>query len=161
MFKIARIFRGFFTVKLFIKSALLGVLFFLVTGLGSPPIQPEVCIGPYCFKVDIADTDKKRQKGLMFVHEMPIRNGMLFVFPQNKRHPFWMKNTPIPLDIIWIDRSGHISHIHHSARPYDSTPIRPPSLSKFVLEINGGLSKKLGFKIGQPVRLPNRVFHNS
>lgn len=149
-----------FSRKPILLSILFGMLV-LVMGMSDAPTQPEVCIGSHCFEVEIADTKQLREKGLMYVDHLPANAGMLFVFPREGKHSFWMKNTPVSLDIIWINASGRIAHIQHRARPYDITAIMPEKPGKYVLEISGGLSRKFGFKVGQTVRLPNRLFHNS
>ena len=78
-------------------------------------------------------------------------SGMLFIFNEEKIYPFWMKNTLIPLDIIWIDSSKKAVYIKHSAQPCgagDCPNITPDKPANFVLEINGGLCEKLGISEG-------------
>lgn len=79
---------------------------------------------------------------------------MLFIFPKPERPAFWMKNTLIPLDMIFIDEAGSIIHIHENARPHDLTGISPPSPVVMVLEINGGLARRLGIRVGDVLRHP-------
>lgn len=101
-----------------------------------------------CFKVQIADTDKKREKGLMFVKELPENEGMLFVYDQEWIYSFWMKNTLIPLDMIWIDKDKKIVDIQ-TAQPCTSAPCPsyiPAWKAKYILEINAWLSEKYGLK---------------
>lgn len=78
---------------------------------------------------------------------------MLFIFNDVANHPFWMKNTVIPLDIIWIDSSRKISFIQMNAIPFSETPIFPSGNSKWVLEVRAGATKKYHFKVGDPVTI--------
>lgn len=108
-------------------------------------------INDQAFTLTIAKTASERKKGLMFVPSLPSRNGMLFVFPENDIHPFWMKNTLIPLDIIWINDSYKIVYIHKHAEPYSTVPIYPTEISRFVLEINAGESNDYNIHVGDYV----------
>jgi hypothetical protein len=79
-------------------------------------------------------------------------HGMLFEFPQAEQQTFWMKNTYIPLDIIYIGRDGRIVSISANAKPFDESPLPSAGPANGVLEIKGGLSAKLGIKAGDKVR---------
>ncbi len=98
--------------------------------------------------VEIADTPESREKGLMYREEMPNNHGMLFLMPDEIIQTFWMKNTPLSLDIIFIDRNWKIAGIIEDAVPYstDHLSIEKPSL--YVLEVNGGFCKKHEIKEG-------------
>ncbi len=86
--------------------------------------------------------------------ELPAGAGMLFVYEHPQSVAFWMRNTLIPLDMIFVDIRGEIVHLHENAQPLDETPI-PGGDSVFaVLEINGGLSRRIGFKVGDTLRHP-------
>ncbi|MAE50290.1 MAG: hypothetical protein CMH27_00620 [Micavibrio sp.] len=102
----------------------------------------------YNFDVELALTPKEQQKGLMFREEMPEMHGMLFVFGSEFTRSFWMKNTLIPLDIIFIERDGRIQHVHSMAKPLDESAVSSGAPSYAVLEINGGLANKLDIKPG-------------
>lgn len=106
------------------------------------------------FQVEIADDDAERAQGLMNRAEMPQDSGMLFVFPDEKFRSFWMKNTLIPLDILFIDSKGVVVHIHHHATPHDLTGIPSQMPAMYALEINGGQAASLGIQVG------DKVFHN-
>lgn len=106
------------------------------------------------FMVELALTPNQFARGLMHRTNLPEDAGMLFYFPDYTPRSFWMKNTLIPLDIIYINDSGEISHIYHSAQPHDKTPIPSNGPAKGVLEINGGLSMKLGIGIGDRIKHP-------
>lgn len=100
------------------------------------------------FSVEIADDDAERARGLMFRESMPRMSGMLFLYDQPQQVAFWMKNTLIPLDLLFADARGVIGHIHHEAIPHDETAIpgRGPRLA--ILEINGGMARALGIDVG-------------
>jgi len=111
----------------------------------------SVCINENCFEVEVAATPKEREKGLMQRSFMDQDEGMFFVFDREGRYSFWMKNTLISLDIIWINSDNKIVFIEKNAQPCHGLTclsIAPDQTAKYVLEINGGLSDKFGFKIG-------------
>ncbi|MAR79221.1 MAG: hypothetical protein CMM18_03215 [Rhodospirillaceae bacterium] len=103
------------------------------------------------FYVEIADTKEKRQKGLMFRDFLNENQGMLFDFKQEEKVSFWMKNTSIPLDIIFIDKKGYIVNIYENATPFSKKVIKSKYQVRAVLEINAGLVKKLRISIGDIV----------
>jgi uncharacterized membrane protein (UPF0127 family) len=111
----------------------------------------QVRIGYHTFHVEIADTPELQHKGLMERPNLPKNKGMLFVFNRDDQHSFWMKNTYIPLDIIWIDNSNTIVHIKNEATPKSLEILTPPTQARYVLEINGGLAQKYLFYVGQHV----------
>jgi uncharacterized membrane protein (UPF0127 family) len=102
-------------------------------------------------KVEVARTPEARSRGLMFRTRLPPEEGMLFDFEKNSRHPFWMKNTLIPLDMIFIDEDGTIVGIVENAEPKTTAP-RDGGRSRYVLEVNGGYCASLGVKTGDRVR---------
>ncbi|WP_195820447.1 DUF192 domain-containing protein [Roseobacter sp. MH60115] len=106
------------------------------------------------FAVEIADDDRERAQGLMHREHLPSSAGMLFVYDRPQTLSFWMRNTLIPLDLIFIDQTGTVRTIHHSAQPLDETPIPGGSGLTHVLEINGGLAKALGITAGTVLRHP-------
>lgn len=115
--------------------------------------------GQLAFSIELADTPAERSQGLMFRETMPRSAGMLFVYEYPQRVAFWMKNTLIPLDMLFVDANGRISHIHENAIPKDLTVI-PGGDSVFaVLEINGGLVAQYGISVGNVLR--HKVFSNS
>lgn len=109
------------------------------------------------FSVDVVKTKKEQSRGLMFVESMPQSKGMLFVYDRPTSLSFWMRNTLIELDMLFIDPFGVVQHIHHRAIPLDETPIHGGDGLVGVLEINGGLSKALGIAVGTEVRHPSFV----
>ena len=107
------------------------------------------------FTVDVARTAEERAKGLMFVEKMPMRQGMLFVFPSERPLSFWMKNTLIPLDMIFADRNGVVLHVHENAIPGDLSGVPSTEPAQYVLEINGGMSRLLGITPGAEIAHPD------
>ncbi|MGB1035259.1 MAG: DUF192 domain-containing protein [Primorskyibacter sp.] len=106
------------------------------------------------FTIHVADDPAERSRGLMFVEAMPRFSGMLFVYEQPQRVAFWMKNTLIPLDMIFADARGVVQHVHVNAQPQDLTTIPGGEAIQYVLEINGGLSRVLGIAPGTQLRHP-------
>lgn len=89
----------------------------------------------------------------MYVENLPTRNGMLFVFEKSKFHGFWMKNTPLPLDIIWIDEYYTVVDIIKNTVPFSTESLLPTQKAKYALEINAGLSDLYYIKIGQKIKV--------
>jgi uncharacterized protein len=104
------------------------------------------------FSIEIADTEAERSKGLMFRTEMPSSSGMLFVYQQPKHPYFWMKNTLIPLDMVFADSTGLVTKVQSNAIPQDLTPIDGGDGVMFVLEINAGLAARMGIVPGAVMR---------
>ncbi len=100
------------------------------------------------FAIELALTPAQQQQGLMNRTEMADTKGMLFFFGPEAPRSFWMKNTLIPLDMIFIKKDGTILNIHDSAIPHDLTSIKSAGPVSAVLEINGGLSKRFDIKSG-------------
>ena len=100
------------------------------------------------FCVELATTYSERQQGLMFREDLEFNEGMIFVYDQPKPVSFWMKNTSIPLDIIFADGSGTVTKIFKNAVPFSTVSIFGGEQVQYVLEINAGLSKSLGIKLG-------------
>ena len=106
------------------------------------------------FSVEIADTDDERAQGLMNRQKLAKSAGMLFIYDAPKRAGFWMKNTLVPLDMIFADATGQVTKVHANAIPMDKTTIDGGQNVSFVLEINGGLAKRLGIVEGSVLRHP-------
>lgn len=109
------------------------------------------------FTVEIADSPAERAQGLMFRKTLAPGSGMLFVYDRPRQVAFWMRNTFIPLDLIFMDATGTIRHIHPNAQPLDESPIPgataddPNPERKLILEIGGGEAVRLGLATGQPM----------
>jgi uncharacterized membrane protein (UPF0127 family) len=110
--------------------------------------------GDYAFTVEVVDTPATRQKGLMFVQSLGKDAGMLFDFKQEQETAFWMQNTFIPLDMIFIAADGVVKTIHVNAKPHDTTSIPSQVPVQFVLEIPGGRSVEIGLKPGDRIEHP-------
>jgi uncharacterized membrane protein (UPF0127 family) len=106
------------------------------------------------FTVWIADTEPRHNQGLMWVKSLPPTRGMLFLFDAPQVTSFWMKNTLIPLDLLFIAPNGRIIRIAENATPLSEATIDSMGLITGVLEVAGGTSRRLGFKAGDRVRHP-------
>ncbi|MEL6207197.1 MAG: DUF192 domain-containing protein [Pseudomonadota bacterium] len=110
--------------------------------------------GQAAFNVSVADDPQERSRGLMFVEEMARSTGMLFVYEAPQVASFWMRNTLIPLDMIFAGPDGVVRHVHSNAIPGDETPILGGDDILVVLEINGGLAEQFGIDPGTELRHP-------
>lgn len=110
--------------------------------------------GTHEFTVEVVDTPESRARGLMEVLELADNAGMLFDFKEERPVSFWMRNTFIPLDMIFIEADGTVLNIHVNARPHDTTSIPSAGPVQFVLEIPGGRSVELGIEAGDQVSHP-------
>lgn len=121
-------------------------------GLSYQPLVVETQNGQkHHFDIELALTPKQQQMGLMFRKSMPDDYGMMFFFGQESAQFFWMKNTLIPLDMIFIKKDGRIHHIHKNAVPHSLKRIGSNGPISAVLEVNGGLTSRLGIKPGDQV----------
>jgi len=111
--------------------------------------------GQATFTVDVADDPQERAQGLMFVESMPTLTGMLFIYEKPQNVSFWMKNTLIPLDMLFVSPQGEVLSIHENAVPGDLTPIPGGDGVQVVLEINGGLARRLGVDVGDVLQHPS------
>jgi uncharacterized membrane protein (UPF0127 family) len=110
--------------------------------------------GVHVFSVEIADTEAAREKGLMFRKKLPEGQGMLFDFHQAQQVSFWMKNTYIPLDMIFIQGNGRILRIAENTEPLSLQLIPSGGPVLAVLEVIGGTARKLGIAPGDRVAFP-------
>jgi hypothetical protein len=120
------------------------------------PLDIITAKGPVHFRVEIADDEAEREQGLMFRTHLDDDAGMLFDFHTPQQVAFWMRNTLIPLDMIFIRADGVIANIADNAEPYNETPIPSAGPVVGVLEIGGGLTQELGIKAGDKVT--HRIF---
>lgn len=104
------------------------------------------------YRVELATTEAERQRGLMHRRSLARDAGMLFLWPQPRSVAFWMRNTLIPLDMIFIDARGRVTRVHARARPLDETPIPGGQNVLAVLEINGGEAARAGIRPGVTMR---------
>ncbi|WP_161991826.1 DUF192 domain-containing protein [Agrobacterium tumefaciens] len=149
-------------LRAMVKSAVMALLFFTLAGtaqsqerqtFSSEPLTVETASGKtHDFVAELALDNAQREQGLMFRKSMPPENGMLFDFGEARDVAMWMRNTLIPLDMLFIARDGRITHIHENAVPHSEAIISSRGPVKFVLELNGGTAKRYGIKPGDMVR---------
>jgi uncharacterized membrane protein (UPF0127 family) len=119
----------------------------------APRVVVETAAGArHAVGVEIARTDLQRAKGLMDRRELADDAGMLFLFDETSDHSFWMKNTLIPLDMIFIDEEGRIVGVVERAEPRTLTQRSVGKPSRYVLEVNGGWTRARGVRAGDRVR---------
>ena len=111
------------------------------------------------FDIDMATTEPQREHGLMFRKQLGAYEGMLFDFFREQPVAFWMKNTLIPLDMVFIAADGTVRHVHANAVPMSTDTIPSEAAVRAVLEINGGTARLLGIKQGDKVKHP--IFGNA
>jgi uncharacterized membrane protein (UPF0127 family) len=145
---------------LVIIAVLFYVFFYFAEKLQAPSLPGDssgsVCIKERCFFVELAKTDAERGKGLMYRNELDKNKGMLFIFDKEAIYPFWMKNTLIPLDMIWADSNGKVVFISQNVQPCKSLicpSVMPSAKAKYVLEINAGIAEENGLKLGDELKL--------
>jgi len=151
-------------MKSFAKIFLFASLFFLFLFFSNILQAPnfifdkqgfvKVCFKEACFLAEILENREEALKGLMFRQELEKDKGALFVFEKDGIHSFWMKNTLINLDIIWINSKNQVVFIKKNAEPCAESKcasIRPNKKAKYVLEINAGISEKINLQIGDTV----------
>lgn len=171
-------------MRMFLEISLLIILVVILLCLVFYPVKivppqivkhnqlSSVCFGNPpaggCFQVELARTESERDQGLMYRKELDKNKGMLFIFDKESIYPFWMKNTLIPLDMIWADSNGKVVFISQNVQPCQPASLReallagkslicpsvfPPVKAKYVLEINAGLCDKMGLKIGDDLKI--------
>ena len=106
------------------------------------------------FTVKLAKSAAQRRYGLMFTPDLPDRHGMLFIFETDAVRRFWMKNTQIPLDMLFFDSAGRLVSLIRSAAPFSLTPRASTGPARYVLEINGGDAAKMGVQPDARLLLP-------
>ncbi|WP_306146090.1 DUF192 domain-containing protein [Roseibium sp. MMSF_3412] len=150
--------------RVFRSVAKVFLALFLVTGLTSgtfaqddgkrlrtEPLTVESAEKTHRFTVEVAVSAPERSRGLMFREEMAADDGMLFIFEKEGDRYFWMKNTPLPLDIIYIDAAGKIVSIAADTTPFSEQTIPSGAPAKYVLELNAGTSAERGIVVGDTV----------
>ncbi len=145
-------------MRLAFISAMAAALFLVTAPLKAQvaqPILPKAPLtfatprGPVTLNVELATTPYEQEMGLMYRRHLALHAGMLFIFPESGMETFWMKNTILPLDMVFIKSDGMISSIHAHAVPFDLSPISSDEPVRYVLEINAGAAKKLGLAPGE------------
>jgi uncharacterized protein len=147
--------------------AMLGVLAFSACASAQTPQNPEGPTDPltivasgksHAFKVELADTPREREMGLMYRTSMPKDHGMIFEFRPAEAVTMWMKNCVFPQDMLFLDDDGTIMAIAENARPGSERLIGPGFPVSGVLELNAGIVKELGLKPGDKVK--HKLFGN-
>jgi uncharacterized protein len=123
-------------------------------GEGFEPLQIATSTGTHAFQVEIAKDEASRARGLMERRYMPADRGMLFEFDREAPVAFWMKDTYIPLDMVFIARTGVVTRIVANAEPLSERSIPSGGPSAAVLELDGGTAAAIGLKVGDKVRHP-------
>lgn len=119
------------------------------------PLQPLAVTTPkgtFRFMVELADSPREREYGLMCRKALAADRGMLFQFPKADYQAFWMRNTLIPLDIIYIGADGRVVSIVRNARPLDETPLPSSAPAQYVLELAAGRAAQIGLLPGDKVQ---------
>ncbi len=142
-----------------IRTAALATVFAIAAGSVSAACSESAVDlrgdwGSARFTVEVADDAAERAQGLMNRPSMPRSAGMLFLYEAPQRATFWMRNTLIPLDMIFMDPTGTVTRIHENAVPLDETTIDGGPGVQAVLEINGGLARAVGIDVGSELRHP-------
>ncbi|MEP9373243.1 DUF192 domain-containing protein [Mesorhizobium sp. KR1-2] len=117
------------------------------------PLVAVTGSGEHAFSIEIADNDAERSAGLMFRQHMASDHGMLFVFDETRPVGFWMKNTPMPLDLVFIGQDGRVKAVRRG-EPFSEALIAPDGPVRFVLELKAGMAEKAGIKDGDVFRHP-------
>jgi uncharacterized membrane protein (UPF0127 family) len=123
-------------------------------GRAAVVLQPKTG-RPVTVYVEVADTPDAQARGLMYRTQLAPDGGMVFLFDRERNQSFWMKNTPLPLDMIFISTSGRIVGIHADAKPFSLEPIGVGAASRVVLEVNAGFAAAHGLAPGDAVTYRN------
>ncbi|MFU0506554.1 DUF192 domain-containing protein [Pseudaminobacter sp. NGMCC 1.201702] len=125
----------------------------MVLAVDPAPLVVETATGPKSFTIEIADDPDERSAGLMFRKQMDADHGMLFVFEGTQAVGFWMKNTPLPLDLLFIGEDGRVKAVKRG-EPLSEALIAPQEPVRYVLELNAGTAEKAGIAPGDLSRHP-------
>ena len=145
-------------MRLAFIPAMMAALVFVSVPLKAQVAQPVLPKAPLTFatahglvtlRVELATTPYEQEMGLMYRRRLALHAGMLFIFPESTMATFWMKNTILPLDMVFLRTDGTISSIHAHAVPFDLSPISSDEPVRYVLEINAGAAKSLGLAPGE------------
>ena len=139
------------------STLIIPILLFIVFNGCSPQSRQaknQVCFKDMCVDVEVVQNTEDLTRGLQFRESLDANKGMLFIFPHSRRQSFWMKDTFIPLDMIWINQALEVVHIARDVPPCraDPCPTYVPSLAAlYVLEVNAGGAADLGITVGDKV----------
>jgi len=144
--------------KLYFLSTFIVFFLLVIVSFCGAEKPRKLCFKEVCVDLEVVDTDSSRTKGLMFRKELARKSGMFFIFPAEDIYPFWMKNTLIPLDIIWMDKDLRIARIKSSVLPCETSdcPVYNPGVkAQFVLEVHAGFCDFYHIKNNEKARLEN------
>ena len=126
----------------------------ILAGLQRAEVHAVTSTGTYCFRVWIADDDRSRAQGLMYIKDLPANQGMLFLFDRPQPAAFWMKNTLVSLDIVFIAPDGIVIDVARGTEPMSLTPIESPAPVAGVLELVAGTATRIGLAAGGSILHP-------
>ena len=146
-------------ISSFVRAIPVSLLMFVLLPIGAQAdarvnLTVEGTNGPHTFQIEVMQSAEDRARGLMFRRALDADAGMLFDFRTDGIARMWMKNTYIPLDMLFIRSDGIITNVAHDTVPHSTAVIASDGPVRYVLEINAGLAKKLGIKKGNRVSLP-------
>ena len=133
------------------RTAAAVLVFLAACGAKGPAARIQTRAGRVDVALEVAATPERRSRGLMYRKELADGHGMLFVFDEDDDHQFWMKNTLIPLDMIFITVEGQIAGVHKNATPMSEVGISVGTPSRYVLEVPGGWAERNGLAVGDRV----------
>ena len=140
----------------FVLFALALMAFMPVQAATAAPVAQRLQIvtasGAHAFDIELVRSRADMEKGLMFRHTMAADHGMLFDFGQPQTITMWMKNTYLPLDMVFIAPDGHVTHVVENAEPMSEAIISSENPALSVLEVNAGVAEKIGVKTGDVVK---------
>ncbi len=139
---------------LFVTSLLLSAPGTAYAG-GQGDLIVETRDGPVKFTVEYAITPEEKSKGLMFRKSLPQKTGMLFIYQKPRQITMWMKNTPLSLDMFFINKKGVIRYIEEKTQPNSTRQIHSGGRILAVLELAAGTAENYGIRVGDTVKLPN------
>lgn len=125
----------------------------MVLPVDPAPLIAQTSSGDRAITIEVADEEHERSAGLMFRENMADDHGMLFVFQQTRDVGFWMRNTPMPLDLVFIGEDGTVRGIE-PGEPFSDASISPGMPVRFVLELKAGIAQKAGIAAGDRIRHP-------
>lgn len=129
----------------------------LFSDLPTAHVRVTTANGVHAFSVWIAADDRSRERGLMYVQELPPGHGMLFLLDEPQYAAFWMKNTYLSLDLVFIAADGRVANVAHDARPHSEVPIPSVGPVTAVLELVAGSARRIGLEAGDRVTWPGRA----
>ena len=141
-------------MKYAVNPLWMGFLIFLtLSACSSPQIShaDQVCFKDHCVNVEIVQKEQDLMRGLQLRKSLDEKAGMLFVFPDSAQHSFWMKDTLISLDMIWLDYARRVVYVAYNVPPCEKDPCptyTPPQDALYVLEVNAGWAPRFNVQIG-------------